>query len=122
MLNAVIIAAASQFGAAFLFEFIFSLLALFHHGHPILQGNPYYILLGISWLSMTLTGVGFWSRNRYLFVSLGILAVGFLIWSLIGFPILVGVLSLALNYLTKIATFSTVTCLYLRQDRNGRGG
>jgi NADH:ubiquinone oxidoreductase subunit 6 (subunit J) len=84
------IALACPFGAAFLFEFIFSILALVIHEHPILQGNPYYVVLGISWLIMPISGIGFWSRNEILDGSIMIFIVGFVIWVLIGFPILSG--------------------------------
>jgi len=112
-LHALSVASASQFGAAFLFEFVFSLAALIIHGHPILEGNAYHVIVGFSWLVMMFCGVGFWSRNRVLYVSTGVFVLGFILWMLIGFPILEGPLSLLLNYVTKIATFSIVTSIYM---------
>jgi len=113
--NSFMIASACPFGAAFLFEFIFSIITLIVHGHPILQGNPYYIVLGVSWLIMPICGIGFWSRNRILYGSIMIFIVGFVIWILIGFPILLGFSSLILNYITKIASFSIVTSLFTKR-------
>ena len=115
-LNSFMIASACPFGAAFLFEFIFSIIALVVHGHPILQGNPYYLVLGVSWLIMPISGIGFWSRNRILDGSIIIFIAGFVIWILIGFPILSGFLSIILNYVTKIASFSVVTSLFILTD------
>jgi hypothetical protein len=111
--NSLAISGASQLGAAFLFEFIFSIIALCIHGHSILEGNPFYIIIGISWLIMLICGIGFWSWNRHLQVSIGLFVLGFFIWSVIGFPILKGVDSIALNYLTKIASFYIITSLYI---------
>jgi len=116
ILNSLAVAVASQFGSAFLFEFVFSLIALLKHGHPILQGNAYYVIVGISWLAMLISGIGFWSRNSVLYVSLGVYFLGFLIWILIGFPILEGALSLFLNYVTKVAAFSITTSLYIQHS------
>ena len=115
-LNSFMIASACPFGAAFLFEFIFSIIALIIHGHPILQGNPYYIVLGISWLIMPISGIGFWLRNRILYGLIIIFIVGFVVWVMIGFPILSGFLSLILNYITKIASFSIITSLFIVPD------
>ena len=115
-LNSFMIASACPFGAAFLFEFIFSIIALTVHGHPILQGNPYYIVLGVSWLVMPISGIGFWSRNRVIYISIIIFILGFVIWILIIFPILSGFSSLILNYITKIASFSIITSLFIFQD------
>lgn len=114
-LNSFMIASACPFGAAFLFEFIFSIIALIVHGHPILQSNPYGIVLGVSWLIMPICGIGFWSRNRILYGSIIVFIVGFVVWILIGFPILLGFSSLILNYITKIASFSIVTSLFTKR-------
>jgi hypothetical protein len=114
-LNSFMIASACPFGAAFLFEFIFSIISLIVHGHPVLQGNPYYIVLGVSWLIMPVCGIGFWSRNRILYGSIIFFILGFVVWILIGFPILLGFSSLILNYITKIASFSIVTSLFTKQ-------
>ncbi|WP_455369487.1 hypothetical protein [[Eubacterium] cellulosolvens] len=114
-MNSFMIASACPFGAAFLFEFVFSIIALIVHGHPILQGNPYYFVLGVSWLIMPLSGIGFWSRNRILYGSIIIFIVGFVIWILIDFPILSGFSSLLLNYITKIASFSIITSLFIER-------
>jgi hypothetical protein len=113
--NSLAISAASQLGAAFLFEFVFSIIALFIHGHQILEGDPYYIGIGLSWLIMPICGMGFWSWNQHLKTSIGLFLVGFFIWSAIGFPILKGVDSIALNYLTKIASFYIFTSLYISE-------
>ncbi|MFC1506508.1 hypothetical protein ACFLQ6_05485 [Thermoproteota archaeon] len=115
LINSIAIASACQFGAAFLFEFVFSLIALTIHGHQILEGNPYYIILGISWLIMPICGIGFWSVNRYLYLSIAIFILGFIIWILIGFPILSGYPSIILNYLTKIASFSIISSLFIKR-------
>jgi hypothetical protein len=113
ILNSLAVAAASQFGSAFLYEFVFSLIALLRYGHPILQGNTYYVIVGISWLAMLFGGIGYWTRNNVLYTSLVVFILGFLVWILIGFPILEGALSLFLNYLTKIAAFFITTSLYI---------
>jgi hypothetical protein len=113
--NSFMIASACPFGAAFLFEFIFGIVAMMVHGYPILQGNPYYIVLGVSWLIMSISGIGFWSRNRILYGSIIIFIIGFVIWILIGFPILSGSSSLILNYITKIASFSIITSLFIER-------
>lgn len=112
--NVIPIAAASQFGSAFLFEFVFSFIALYRYGHPILEGNSCYIFIGFVWLIMPLSGIVFWSKNKFVFISIGVFSFGFLIWILIGFPILEGILSLILNYITKIASFATVSSLYYK--------
>lgn len=116
-LNSVMIASACQFGAAFLFEFIFSFIALMIHGHQILEGNPYYIVLGVSWLIMPICGIGFWSTNRYVYSSIVLFVSGFIVWILIGFPILSGYPSLILNYITKIASFSIITSLFINDSK-----
>jgi len=113
--NSLAISGASQLGAAFLFEFVFSVIALFIHGHPILEGNPYYIGIGLSWLIMLLCGIGFWSWNQHVKASIELFVTGFFIWSVIGFPILKGIDSIALNYLTKIASFYIITSLYITE-------
>ena len=113
LFNSIAISAASQLGAAFLFEFVFSIIALYIHGHPILEGNPYYIGIGLSWLIMLICGIGFWSLNQHLKASIGLFVMGFFVWSAIGFPILEGVESIVLNYLTKIASFYVITSLYI---------
>ena len=115
LLNSFMIASACPFGAAFLFEFIFSIIAIMIHGHPILQCNPCNIVLGVSWLIMSISGIGFWSRNRILYGSIIIFIVGFVTWILIGFPILSGFSSLLLNYITKIASFSIITSLFIER-------
>lgn len=115
ILNSFMIASACPFGAAFLFEFIFSIVAMMIHGDPILQGNPYYMVLGVSWLIMPISGIGFWSRNRILYGSIVVFIVGFVIWIIIGFPILSGFSSLLLNYITKIASFSIITSLFIER-------
>jgi len=115
ILNSFMIASACPFGAAFLFEFIFSIVAMMVHGHPILQGDPYYIVLGVSWLIMPISGIGFWSRNRILYGSIVVFIIGFLIWIMVGFPILSGFSSLLLNYITKIASFSIITSLFIER-------
>lgn len=115
LINSLPISAASQFGAAFLFEFIFSFIAFHQYGHPILQGNPYYSLIGLSWLIMPISGIIYWSRNKFLYVSTFVFIIGFVIWFFIGFPILEGVISLLLNCVTKIAAFSIVTSLFLEK-------
>lgn len=117
LINSISISAASQFGAAFLFEFIFSLIAFQQYGHPILQDNPYYILIGLSWLIMPLTGIIYWSRNKFLYASLFVFIIGFVIWFFIGFPILGGIISLLLNYITKIAAFCIITSLFLKKNK-----
>lgn len=114
-LNSLAISAASQLGAAFLFEFVFSIIALCIHGHPILEGNPYYVVIGLSWLVMPICGIGFWSWNQHLQASIGLFVLGFLVWTVIGFPILKGIDSIALNYLTKIASFYIITSLYISE-------
>jgi hypothetical protein len=111
--NAFSISAACQFGAASLFESIFGAIAFLVHGHPMFQGNPYYILMEVSWLIMPFCGIGYWSRNRFLYASMGVFVPGFVIWAFIGFPILSGTLSLFLNYVTKITAFTMITSLYL---------
>ncbi|MCK5627163.1 hypothetical protein KAI23_04290 [Candidatus Bathyarchaeota archaeon] len=115
VLNSFMIASVCPFGAAFLFEFIFSIVAMMVHGHPILHGNPYYMVLGVSWLIMPISGIGFWSRNRILSGSIVVFIVGFIIWIIIGFPILSGFSSLLLNYITKIASFSIITSLFIER-------
>ena len=115
LLNSFMIASACPFGAAFLFEFIFSIIALIVHGHPILYGNPYYFFVGVSWLIMPISGIGFWSRNKILYSSIIVFIVGFVIWIMIGFPILSGFSSLLLNYITKIASFSIITSLFIER-------
>jgi hypothetical protein len=111
--HAISISAASQFGAAFLFEFVFSIIAFVMYGHPVLQGNLYYVLAGISWLVMPLCGVGYWARNKVLWLSIGVFVVGFSLWILIGFPILNGATSIILNFITKLAAFSITTAVYV---------
>jgi hypothetical protein len=115
LVNSLLISGASQFGAAFLFEFVFSIIAFYRYGHPILQGNTYYCLIGFIWLIMPICGFGFWSWNNYLLFSIGIFVYGFLVWILIGFPILSGFPSLILNYVTKIASFAIITSLYIKK-------
>jgi hypothetical protein len=110
------ISAACQFGAASIFESVFGLIAFFKYGDPIFHGNLHYILNDISWLIMPLCGVGYWSRNRFLYTSAGVFVIGFIVWTLIGFPILSGFLSLCLNYITKISAFCIVTSLYLEHQ------
>ena len=114
-LNLFFISAGSQFGASFLFEFVFSIIALVRCGHPILYGDYYYLLVGTSWLVMILCGMGYWSPNRFFYVSILVFTGGFFFWILIGFPILAGVPSLVLNYVTKVAAFSAVTSLYFKR-------
>ncbi len=114
LLNLLSISAASQFGAAFLFEFVFSVIARFLFGHHVLPlANKYYVIVGISWLSMSFCGIGFWSKNKFLLAFIGFFIVGFLIWILIGFPILKGIQSVFLNSITKIASFAIITSLYV---------
>ena len=74
-----------------------------------------YLLVGTSWLVMILCGMGYWSPNRFFYVSILVFTGGFLFWILIGFPILAGVPSLVLNYVTKVAAFSAVTSLYFKR-------
>jgi hypothetical protein len=114
-LNLFFISAGSQFGASFLFEFVFSIVALVRHGYPILYGDCYYLLVGASWLVMILCGLGYWSPNPFFYVSILVFTGGFFVWMLIGFPILAGLPSLVLNYVTKIAAFSVVTSLYFER-------
>ena len=114
-LNSFFISAGSQFGASFLFEFVFSFVALVRYGHPILYGDCYYLLVGASWLVMILCGLGYWSPNRFFYVSILVFAGGFFVWMLIGFPILAGVPSLVLNCVTKVAAFAAVTSLYFKR-------
>ena len=113
-LNAFFISAGSQFGSSFLFEFVFSIVALIRYGHPILYGDYYYLVVGASWLVMILCGLGYWSRNRFFYASILAFTCGFLAWILIGFPILAGMLSVILNSVTKVAAFAIVTSLYFR--------
>ena len=63
-----------------------------------------------------LCGLGYWSPNRFFYVSILVFAGGFLIWMLIGIPILAGVPSLLLNYVTKVAAFAAVTSLYFKNE------
>jgi hypothetical protein len=114
-LNSLMVASACPFGADFLFGFILSIIALIIHGHPILQGNPYYIIQGISWLIMPISGIGFWLRNRILDVSIIVFIIGFVVWVMIEFPILSGFSSILLNYITKIASFSIITSLFIER-------
>jgi len=120
--NAFSISAACQFGAASLFESIFGVIAFLVHGHPVFRGNPYYALMDISWLIMPLCGVGYWSRNRFLYAPIGVFVSGFVLWALIGFPILSGTLSLFLNYVTKIAAFCMITSLFLDRQISKKPG
>ena len=113
VLDSLLIAAATQFGTAFLFEFVFSIVALYRYGYPVLEGNPYYLIAGFSWLVMLLCGIGYWSLNNIFYASAGIFVFGFALWIWIGFPILEGSPSIVLNYFTKIAAFSIVTSLYM---------
>ena len=115
LVNSLLISGASQFGAAFLFEFVFSIIAFYMHGHPILQGNTFYCFIGFIWLIMPICGIGFWSCNNYLLFSIGFFVFGFLVWILIGFPILSDFPSLILNYVTKIASFAIITSLYIQK-------
>ena len=75
-----------------------------------------YLLVGTSWFVMILCGLRYWSPNRFFYVSILVFAGGFLIWMLIGIPILAGVPSLLLNYVTKVAAFAAVASLYFKRQ------
>jgi hypothetical protein len=62
---------------------------------------------------MPLCGVGYWARNKVLWLSIGVFVVGFSLWILIGFPILNGATSIILNFITKLAAFSITTAVYV---------
>ena len=116
LLNSLAISSASQFGAAFLFEIAFSLIAKYKFGEQVLPlANTDYVIASLSWLIMTLCGIGFWAKNRLLYIFILIFITGFLVWGIIGFPILSGFPSLFLNYITKISAFCIVTSLFVSE-------
>lgn len=112
--NSLAISSASQFGAVFLFEMIFNLIAKYMFGqHALPLSNTDYLIASLSWLIMSLCGIGFWKKNRFLYIFILIFITGFLVWAIIGFPILSGLPSLFLNYITKISAFCIITSLFI---------
>jgi hypothetical protein len=75
---------------------------------------PYYIIAGFSQLIMVPSGIGYWLRNKALYVSLAVFLWGFIVWALIGFPILEGTMSIVTNCITKIAALSITTSVHLK--------